>query len=105
LLPVSIEDLNHKTGQGSARFPWLVAVHLETVRVAHKCDETLFAQVNQHPWNVRKLALFRRNRVNSARFLRAFRLRQCLFVVDGMLSLAYSATPPSGDDQVVAQLA
>ena len=46
------------------------------------------------PWNVRKLTLFRRNDVNFQSCLRAFLLRQCLFVVEGMLSLACSAADP-----------
>ena len=45
-------------------------------------------------WNVQKLTLFRRNDVNFQSCLRAFLLRQCLFVVEGMLPLACSAADP-----------
>jgi len=45
-------------------------------------------------WNVQKLTLFRRNDVNFPSCLRAFLLRQCLFVVEGMLPLACGAADP-----------
>lgn len=43
------------------------------------------------PWNVQKLTSFRRHDVNFQSCLRAFPLRQCLFVVEGMFSRACSA--------------
>ena len=46
------------------------------------------------PWNVQKLTSLRRHDVNFQPCLRAFLLRQCLFVVEGMLPLACSAADP-----------
>ena len=55
------------------------------------------SQCLEHHFRAAAALIFRR-------LISAFQPVQCLFVVEGMLSLGCSATRPSGDDQVVALL-